>query len=980
MQKQFHFPLPYAKNELERCTSQWLAQADKPENAAIASWMRSVAQTSGDLWPLLAAIFGNSPYLTRLLLQFPNTLHAMTTLGADIAHANLSATLVALWQNSDASTELKELMVNLRNTKGRLALLTALADLSGAWALEQVTGALSDFAEQSLTLSIDWLLRAAAHRGDITLPHPNSPSRESGIIVLGMGKLGGRELNYSSDIDLIILFEKDRLNYQGRHSEQHFMNKMAHDIVQIMQERTADGYVFRTDLRLRPDPASTPPAVNVDAAYFYYESVGQNWERAAMIKAKPIAGDIIAGERFLLGIAPFMWRRNLDFAAINDIHSIKRQMDNKQAKNITPQGHNVKLGLGGIREIEFYVQIHQLIWGGREPVLRLRATCESLARLVDLRLVDEDKEHILKTAYVYLRTLEHRIQMVADEQTHTLPAAESDYARIAAFMGFENIDEFSAHTLEQLTHVHTIYAASFKSADELGDEGNLVFTGVSHDPDTLETLRAMGYNNPETVSEIVMGWHHGSRRATRTKRARELLTELMPLLLKRLSETVSPDAAFLRFHEFLSDLPSGVQLFSLFSANPHLLGLIADIMGSAPTLAASLSKSPDLLDIVLYEDFYDALPSHEHLAVQCGQALAAAGNDFEEMMEALRRFRSEKQFQAGVQLLRHVITAAQASHFLSDLADVLVEQTLHVVMSEFTRGYGKIPEARFAIIALGKLGSREMTFSSDIDLVFIYSVPDFEALSDGEKSYTASVYYNRFAQRLLGAFSTMGSGGRLYEVDTRLRPSGKQGLLAVSTQALTHYFSELAWTFEYMAFTKARAVAGDVSLRDELDDFIREQIIKPRDMDKLLADVVDMRERTDKEYATENPWDLKHARGGLMDVDFIAQYLLLRHAPETLGAKSGSASEIFHWAKQSKRLDAKTADELIAADTFLGQIFNMLRLSCDRHFEEETAPEGLKKLLCESVKEKKFETLKQKLIATQATVREHYASILHTKE
>jgi glutamate-ammonia-ligase adenylyltransferase len=975
MEKQFRFPIPYAKNELERYFAQWLALADKTDDSALAAWMRAAALTGSEQRRTLEGIFGNSTHLTHLLQLHPQLLKDIEEQGVDACHQTLGKQLESLWEESSETSDMTQLMRGLRIAKGRLALLTAVADLTGRWGLEQVTGALSDFAQRCITLSVNWLLRAAAGRKDISLSAPQNPALDSGLIVLGMGKLGGRELNYSSDIDLILLFERGRLNYQGPRNEQHFMNKLAHDLVQIMQERTADGYVFRTDLRLRPDPASTPPAVSVEAAHYYYESVGQNWERAAMIKARPVGGDIAAGEQFLQGIGPFMWRRSLDFASINDIHSIKRQMDSTRSKLIQARGHNIKLGLGGIREIEFFVQIHQLIWGGREPVLRLRATCEALSQLVELRLVDEEKEETLRDSYQFLRTLEHRLQMVADEQTHTMPERDAEYTRIACFMGYANVEEFTQLLLMHLERVHSIYASSFQSAEKLGDSGNLVFTGVSQDPDTLETLRQMGYLHPETVSELVMGWHHGSRRSTRTKRARELLTELMPALLGRLGATANPDSALLRFHEFLGDLPAGVQLFSLFSANPHLLDLIADIMGSAPTLAEHLSKAPELLDVVLYEDFYDSLPSKSYLQAQWKLA-DLPRYDFEARMNALRRFRNEKQFQAGVHILRHMVTAPQASRFLSDLADVMIEQTLRIVTEEFEQSYGRIEGARFAIIGLGKLGSQEMTFSSDVDLVFIYSVQDFEALSNGEKSFTASVYYNRLAQRLLNAFGAMTHDGRLYEVDTRLRPSGKQGLLAVSTQALSHYFSDLAWTFEFMALTKARAVAGEESLKEELDDFITQQVGRERDMEKLRLDVIDMRERTEKEFSSTNIWDLKYVRGGLMDIDFIAQYLLLRHAPSTLGEKTGSASKVFGWLKQQRKLDEKTLSELLAADQFLVQLFNMLRLCCDEIFVEDKAPEGLKKLLCDSMKEPDFASLKQKLIEIEQCVHQHYVQIL----
>ncbi len=910
----------------------------------------------------------HSQFLSRLLLLHNDVIISLKEHGADIAYGEFCTLMQQLAQKE---LEQPELMRELRLAKGRIALLVALADIAGVWELEKVTAALSDFAQDCLIITIRHLLAAGQKRGDIT----HGESRDSGLIILGMGKLGGRELNYSSDIDLIIFYEPGKLGYKGRYNEQHFMNKLAHELVSIMQDRTKDGYVFRTDLRLRPDPASTPPAVTVDAAYNYYESVGQNWERAAMIKARPVAGDMEAGEKFLKSLTPFMWRRSLDFAAINDIHSIKRQMDSRENKNIKPQGHNIKLGLGGIREIEFYTQIHQLIWGGREPALRLRATCDTMLMLRELGLITIDKEETLREAYIFLRTLEHRIQMVADEQTHNVPDSEAGFQNISSFMGYENVNKFSTELLKHLYAVHGIYSSSFKGGDQLGDTGNLVFTGTTHDEETLKTLRTMGYKQPDVISEIVMGWHHGGARATRTKRARELLTEMMPALLKRLSETANPDTAFLKFNEFLKKLPAAIQLFSLFQMNQHLLGLIADIMGSAPTLANTLSHTPELLDAVIYEDFYSGLPSRSQLESQLKEKMKHV-EFFEDYMDNLRQFRNEKQFQAGVHLLKHMIDASEAGEFLTILAECVINKALEAVVLEFEKTYGKIPGSHFAIMALGKLGSRELTFLSDIDLVFVYDAPDFEAYSDGEKSFTASVYYNRLTQRVLNALTGMGRDGRLYEVDTRLRPSGKDGSLAVSKPALINYFEGAAWTFEYMAFTKARVIAGDKSLVDELEIFIIKQMTKPRDMDKLQNDVADMRERIAKEYSAENPWDIKYARGGLIDIDFIAQYMILKHAPNLLGTRSGSAGDIFTMLKHAGCIDEKTADELLAAKEFLEQIFNMLRLCSDNKFDSKTAPEGLKKLLVETVDEKDFEKLNERLIQVEKTVYDYYKSLI----
>lgn len=971
-------PLPFYLTEMEHRFTEWRERAAAlsahPETQVLGQWM-VLASEDGYARQVMESVFGHSSYLSRLLFLYPEVLHDFVVWGAN-------ATFDALMALCDESVpdEAEALMRPLRELKGRMALLVALADVAGVWELPQVTAALSVLAERALMRVVDTLLHVGHKRGKIVLAHPERPSLDSGLVVLGMGKLGGFELNYSSDIDLILLYEPGRLGYKGRHTEQHFMNRLAHDLVMLMQERTPQGYVFRTDLRLRPDPASTPPVVTVDAAYYYYESVGQNWERAAMIKARPVAGDIAAGERFLKGIAPFMWRRSLDFASINDIHSIKRQMDTLHSKVIAVPGHNIKLGMGGIREIEFYVQIHQLIWGGREKVLRSRATCETLRRLTEYGLVNAEDEALLLDAYDFYRKLEHRLQMVADEQTHSMPETPEGIAQMARFMGFATTEDFEAKLVDYLTRVHRLYALSFRShatdgASELGEEGNLVFTGTVHDPDTIKTLRAMGYNAPETVSEIVMGWHHGSRRATRTKRARELLTELMPLLLKRLSETANPDAAFLRFNEFLLHLPSGVQLFSLFHVNPHLLGLISDIMGSAPTLADSLSKAPEMLDSVLYADFYGPLPSLAYLTQQLNESLLSFA-DFEEQLDSLRRFRNEKQFQAGVQLLKNMISAEQTGMFLAQLADVTVQKALDIVAAEFQRTYGVIEGARFAVVSLGRLGSREITFGSDIDLIFVYDAPDMEAVSNGSKAFSASVYYNRLAQRLLNALTALGRDGRLYEVDTRLRPSGTQGLMAVSLQALRQYFTTSAWIFEFMALAKARPNIGDVSLRLELQDFVCEMLARPRDAQALKSDIRDMRERIEKEHGTKNPWDIKYVRGGVMDMDFLAQYLLLLHAPGLPMVRTGSAGDIFLWLVSHGKMAPEVAARLTEDLRFLTHIFNMLRLCSEKNYDMASAPQGLKKLLVEAVGEKDFESLTTRLIQVEQSVLDQYIACL----
>lgn len=941
------------------------------DSGTISTWHHS-ALYNAKLKKLLQQVVNHSPYLGKLSLKFPDVIYLFDTQGAATGWEHLRKDAASALAECCAPAEL---MKALRLYKSRAALSIALADISDEWSLTEVTQALSDIAEHATEAALSLLLKNAHDRGEIQLPHPGIPTKDCGIIVLGMGKLGAYELNYSSDIDLIVFFEKNRLGYKGRQSEQHFLSKLVQELVNLMHERTADGYVFRTDLRLRPDPASTPLAISVDAAMAYYESVGQNWERAAMIKARPIAGDMVAGEKLLKQLVPYVWRKNLDFATIQDILSIKRQISHKTGTNIHIPKHNIKLGHGGIREIEFFVQLHQLIWGGRQPELRTRGTLDTLKTLVQLKHIPEETAVFLSDAYGYLRTLEHRLQMVCDQQTHSMPEREEDIAAIASFMGSE-VSAFQSQLQQILVKVHAIFITSFNSEGLAADEGNLVFTGTNHDPATLETIKRMGFNNAEAISETVMGWHHGSRRCTRTKRSRQILTELVPTILEALSNTANPDNAFLKFDAFLTDLPAGVQLFSLFSSNPHLLTLIASIMGSAPALSDILSRRPELLESVLLGDFYQALPSHETLAQQLDDMLKQA-DFFDAAMETLRHFKHEKHFQAGVQLLQNLATHEQVSAYLSELAALLIDRAFKLTRAEFIKQYGQIDGAEFCMVALGKLGSRELTFSSDIDLIFIYNVPDFEALSDGQNAHSPSVYFNRFAQRLLNALTTTGKNGQLYEVDTRLRPSGKQGLLAVSLKAFSHYFTELAWTFEYMALVKARVVAGDANIAKTMTAQINAILTRPRDVAHIKQDAAEMRLKIEQEFAPDNHWDVKHSAGGLMDIDFIAQTIALTHAyahPDLLKLKS---SDILQAAHNHKLIDEATYHCLYAANRFLTRLQHILRLTSEETEILEQPPAGLAELLAHFMGFQQYQELREHLCTIELEVRKTYSTFIH---
>tara|TARA_A100001037_G_scaffold97371_2_gene88781 strand:+ start:534 stop:3491 length:2958 start_codon:yes stop_codon:yes gene_type:complete len=925
---------------------------------------------------LLATIFGNSPFLSQCIISDPEFAQLLFVEGPD---AGYRAALGEVINRADLASETTDqLKARLRIAKRRAALTIGSADIANAWSLEQVTGALSDFATECLCATSRHLLRQLHDKGDLALPDPDNPEADSGLIVLGMGKLGARELNYSSDIDLIILFDQETVPYTGNDGLQHVFTRLARTLVSIMDERTRDGYVFRTDLRLRPDPGATPPAISVMAAENYYESSGQNWERAAMVKARPVAGDDQAGMAFLDLLRPFMWRRSLDFAAIQDIQSIKRQINaHRGAAAIAVAGHNIKLGRGGIREIEFYAQTQQLIWGGRDPDLRLPGTLQAIDNLVSAGHVTANAAADLRSAYEFLRRVEHRLQMVDDRQTHELPDNDEGLRRIAGFLGFKGVRAFSDELLMHLRAVETHYAALFEDESDLSGPGNLVFTGADNDPDTLITLAEMGFAEPATVSATVRTWHAGRYRAVRSARARELLTELVPAILEAFAASPNPDLALRRFNEFLAGLPAGVQLFSLFTAHPHLFDLVAEIMGAAPRLAGWLSRYPVLLDGVLNRDFFDFIPGRDEMRGELSE-IAAEARDFQEFLDIERRWANDKVFQIGAHMLRGRMTPVEASAPLSAIADICLAGLLPEIEKDFAEQHGKIPGGEMAVVAFGKLGSEEMTIDSDLDLLFVYDCrPDAEG-SDGPKPLAPGQYYGRLCQRFIGAITALTGEGKLYEVDMRLRPAGNSGPIASSLQAFEKYQQTDAWTWEHQALTRARVVCCDGDLGNRVDAVIARILRAGRDRETLRSDVSVMRERMRVEHGTDDPWSVKHMRGGLVDVEFLAQYLQLLHACDHPNILQRDTANVLCAIGEQNLIEPDLAAELKDAVNLWRAVQGILRLTVDGTFSEKTAASGLQTVIARACGEVDLKTLKKRMQETAERTTTHYQRILGT--
>jgi len=833
--------------------------------------------------PLLLTLFAYSPFLSSVCIAEPVTVLAIFTDGPAAFIERETARVENLHQSADTKlTDGDAVGRELRRAKRRIALAIACGDIAGILDLNAVTHALSAFAAAALQAATRAALAQAADRGRIELAHPDDPATDSGLTIIAMGKLGAGELNYSSDIDLIVLFDPEKVRGCDGDAMQKTMIRITREIVRLMDDRTADGYVFRTDLRLRPDPGATPIAVSVPTAEIYYESQGQNWERAAMIKARAIAGDIPAGEAFLSWLTPFIWRKNLDFAAIQDIHSIKRQINaHRGGGTVSVRGHNIKIGRGGIREIEFFAQTQQLIWGGRLPALREPTTLGAIDHLVESGQVAPETRDDLRQAYTFLRTVEHRLQMINDEQTQTLPDTDGGLEALARFLGFDGADAFSEAILGHLRCVENHYAHLFEESPNLGGDtgGNLVFTGGESDPDTLDTLSSMGFKQPETVDGLIRGWHHGRYRATRSVRSREILTELMPRLLHALGQTADPDFTFKKFDEFLAGLPAGIQLFSMIHSYPQLLDLIAEIMGEAPRLADLLSKRPSLLDAVLSTDFLNKPRAILSLTRDIDARLARA-DGFEGALDAARRWTNEQRFLIGLQSLKAITSPPEAAWALSNVAETVLTAIKPAVEDTFAERHGRIEGESFCTLAFGKLGGHEMTPTSDLDLVFIYPGEGSEISSDGERPLSRTQYFARLGQRYINAISSPTAEGVLYEVDMRLRPSGNAGPIACSMNAFESYHENEAWTWERMALTRARPINGPAPLRRKVAAAVRKILTMPTDVDTLRTDVAEMRARIDATHHTDDLFSIKHLRGGLVDLEFITQYLQLRHASE----------------------------------------------------------------------------------------------------
>ncbi|WP_019223725.1 bifunctional [glutamine synthetase] adenylyltransferase/[glutamine synthetase]-adenylyl-L-tyrosine phosphorylase [Bartonella rattaustraliani] len=932
---------------LDESGSRWLEDLEEQARKENLEPLVSYISEKGEQIDFISAVMTLSPFLREVFIANPSYLSPLLEVDIETRLSEIIDDIAAL-DRGEVHHE-TALMAALRRKKREAHVLIALADLSGVFTYEISCAWLTRLGEAALGVALRFLLREAHDDGKISLLNRDNPEKDCGLIILGMGKLGAGELNYSSDIDLIVFIDETSPHIANLSESIDIFSKMVRRLIRIIQERTAEGYVFRLDFRLRPDPASTPLALPVRTALRYYEGRGQNWERAAMIKARPVAGDKKAGFNFLKELSPYVWRKYLDYAAIADIHSIKRQIHAyKNYGQIAAYGHNIKLGRGGIREIEFFVQTQQLIAGGRFPQLRGRQTVAMLTELYTLGWISEKTRDSLVKSYTFLRNVEHRIQMLADEQTHLLPHDVSQFTSVAYLMGYQDSNSFMRDLLKMLQVVEKHYAALFENEQELGLEiGNLVFTGEEDDPETLITLSRLGFERTSDICRIMRTLHCGRYKATQSAEARERLTELTPALLKAFGSTKRADEVMLCFDRFLQGLPSGIQLFSLLQSNPSLLDMLVLIMGAAPRLAEIITRKPHVFDGMLDPSIFSELPTKAYLE----ERLECFLEDvffYEEILDHLRIFADEQRFLIGIRILNGAITGERAGFAFTALADLMIAKTFAAVQKDFSRLHGNIKGGRVGILGMGKLGSRELTAGSDVDLILLYEHDEDAEISDGEKPLYISQYYTRLTQRLVAALSALTSQGVLYAVDLRLRPLGNKGPVAVSFQFFKNYYRKEAWIWEHLALTRARGIAGDSDFLQKLENEVCTIISFLRNKQNVAKAIYEMRTLIEKEKPPESLWDLKTMPGGIMDLEFIAQFALITHMIEfKIGANT--ADILSHLPR--RLLHQSFISDLHYAYNLYTNLSQIIRLCLNNSLDLYDMPLGLSDLLLMSAGE-----------------------------
>ena len=783
----------------------------------------------------------HSPFLREALRAHPEIAEAFLACGAK------RAAELATLPTSEG------LEARLRRERSRLALAVALGDLSGELTLENVTHLLSDFADRA----IDEAVTAA-----IAERVPGAAA--NGFAVIAMGKLGSRELNYSSDVDLLLLFDPARLPRRSREDAGEAAVRIGRRLIEIIQKRTEAGYVQRVDLRLRPSPEVTPIALPINAAISHYESSALPWERAAFIRARAAAGDIALGQQFLEAIQPFVWRRSLDFGVIEEVRQISARIRDHFAQGATiGPGFDLKRGRGGIREVEFFVQIQQMIHGGRDATTRVAATLDAIDALHAAGRLEDDYAGELSQTYRLLRTIEHRVQMVEDAQTHRLPVEAADLDNVALLDGRQDGEALLAMLRPHVERAGAIF-------DSLAPEPN---TRLSNDPDILnDELRSLGFSDSRSAARHVADWRSGKARSLRSPPAQQAFEAMLPGLLRAIASGEDPNRALNRLGDIVERLSSGVNFFRLLEARPALARLLAKVLAHAPALADQLARRPELFEGLFDASCFSMPPPPDEFAELLAKSMQ--NHPYDVALDRVRRLVNERRFALGVQLIDRRRDPLEVTEGYARVAEGALVSLGNAAAAEFGAMHGGFPGGELVVLGLGRFGGHSLTHASDLDLIYLHTA-EAGRLSDGRRPLGPNDYFNRLANRVTSALSVPTAAGPLYDVDTRLRPEGAKGMLVVSLDAFERYQREHAWTWEHMALCRARPVFGSSKVREEVAAMIEGILKMPRDFGRIAADAARMRADMERHKPPRGALDVKLGPGGLVDLEFAVHVLQL---------------------------------------------------------------------------------------------------------
>ncbi|WOE76039.1 bifunctional [glutamine synthetase] adenylyltransferase/[glutamine synthetase]-adenylyl-L-tyrosine phosphorylase [Alterisphingorhabdus coralli] len=854
----------------------------------------------------IARAEAHAPFLRRMMEMRPDLV-------SDIRAGKLDAAMqraLALQPSTIDEAGMANLVIarQLRLARGDMMLALALGDLAGALSFQQVARALSDFADVCLQSALESIF---ARRYDCA---------PTGFAVIALGKLGGHELNYSSDIDPIFLFDPETMPSRRKETPHDAAQRVGRELIALLSERDGDGHVFRVDMRLRPESEVSPMVLPIRSAISHYESRALTWERAAFIRSRQAAGCETLGQYFLQEIQPFVWRRSLDFGTIDAIGELTRRIRaHHKGEQLPAPGFNLKTGRGGIREIEFFAQSQQLVHGGRNPELRSGNTLEALAALATEQIIAGDQAEALSQSYVKLRTIEHRLQMVEDRQTHSLPEDMPALNNVAQLHGLAD----SEVLIQQLRSVCSMASTHYDDllvrqgvatgADPDEDEGVSLFS--DEEPVLIAELSDMGFADPKSIAGRLADWRSGKVKALRTPQSRAAFENQIGALFAAIREEQGDVDAINRLDSMLQQLPSVLDLFHLLAARPALIGILARLLCHAPALSKALAMRASLIDGIVDASIFDR---QDDLAAIIAELEQRDGcDDLGLMLERVATDIAERRFAIGVQLIEGRTDPLDAALDYSRIAEATIAVVTDRVTQEFVQQHGQVPGGELVILAMGRLGGEALTHASDLDLVYLFTGAH-DARSDGPKPLSGTQYFNRLAQRVSAGLSLPTATGPLYEVDTRLRPSGMQGLLAASMESFWDYQRKKAWTWEHMALCRARPVYGSQQARNGLSHGIAGLLGSGRVAEAIAKDALAMRGDMAKAKPPKGPWDAKLAGGALVDLEFCIHTQQLIHG-QGLSPHLGQALAML--------VDHKLlSPDLIEAHNFLTRLLVMSRL------------------------------------------------------